>query len=137
MSTNHANITLDETSSGWHTVTVTVPTPGDALTARARFTDRDDARRVANDAYRARGDFAGQVRVLVDAATEQAADSLREYGQNDAEYAAYMGANDVFGLCPDGCCGGPEEAIMSTNPADPTVQRAEFYREFRRLVTAV
>ena len=142
----HANVKLEAAGSSdyvsrhFHRVTVTVPTPGapDApLVTSARVRDWEDARRLANEAYRARGDYAAQVRVLVDHVAEGVAADMARRGWDDGgEYARHTATNDVFGLCPDGCCGGPEEMIESTRDDDPTVIRARFYRAFSREVAA-
>ena len=143
----HANVTLtpagadDYVSRHFHRVAITVPVPGGSdeypLHVSANVRDWNDARQLANDCYRLRDDYAAQARAIVDHLTAVTAASLAAKGWDDGgEYARHMAANDAFGLCSDGCCGGPEEAIMSTRDDDPTVIRARFYRDFSRRAVA-
>ncbi|MFZ4431625.1 MAG: hypothetical protein ACOYOQ_00360 [Microthrixaceae bacterium] len=74
----------------------------------------DNARAVANAAHKARrGSTADKAAAALIRSAEISRDQMP--GMSEAE-AIYGSVNVSLGMCPDGCCGGPE---MFDSPDDP------------------
>ena len=77
----------------------------------------DDARPLANLAHntlRRGGDAADAIIAVISAQAERV---TRTFVGIDMGEAVWSGVNIALGLCPDGCCGGPECMSESEIPA--------------------
>lgn len=83
----------------------------------AGVTQEEDARRLANIAHKAMKRATtdpvatGAAAILAHQATDLATQMAREYGRAFDVWlpeATNIVTNTLLGLCPDGCCGGPE-----------------------------
>jgi hypothetical protein len=96
----------------------TIEVRDDNVWRRATSADTyEDARPLANLAHntlRRGGDAADAIIAIL---TRRAEETCRRHAGYDMGEAVWNGINTALGMCPDGCCGGPECMPESEIPA--------------------